>query len=185
MLRKLLELLSGLFQKPRSEGTDHHPGWYREPGKVIEEPIVPEPATPTKPKIDRFAKVRKWFRFMSYSDFLENAFWTFLVLVGATLGCFGLFSLFKASTTSGEVDYCFIERWSYIKEKSDGKTKPGNDSNPTPKEDEHLVIVWELKGHRNWRGDRDIGRFDSFETAISAAQKLNCHIEARDGDVSH
>lgn len=177
MLERLLR------SRPNEKRDDHHPGWYREPG-TFEELPPPEPvvhkASWIKNQVNRF---RKWARHVSYTDFLKNTFYTIVAGVVLALVGFGGYSLYKTTTANGLVNYCYIERWTYIKEKSKGDERPRAEEN---KEEagEHIITVWELKGHRSWRDDRNIGRFSSFEDAIAGAKKIDCRIESNDANVS-
>lgn len=159
MISRLIEFLSGFFHRAGLKGEDHHPGWYREPGKADD--FIPEPPKPVKPKIDRFAKVRKWIKNMSYTDFLENAFYSLLLIGVAALGIFALGSIYKSAIADGKVDYCYINRLG-----------SGEDQ------------VFHLEGFRPWRTDRAIGEFKKFDEAMATAKKMNCKVEDRDGNVS-
>ena len=126
---------------------------------------------------------------MSYDNFLDKTWKTFwgLGIVAVISGI--LYLVGSALFSKGNVDYCYIDRWTYIKETTSGVVKPDMQpgvpfdkekaENKIPGKDQTVVIVYELKGHRNWREDRNIGRFESLEAAIDGSHKLNCAVEAK------
>lgn len=187
MKRLIIAILAFLLGPKSKFHKDNPRGAYRTPGELEE---VPEPPKPIEQK-----KMPKWLQNlkeglsnMSYDGFLDNVWKTFwgLGLVAVISGV--LFMVGSALFSKGNVDYCYIERWTYIKEANPGVEKPPLDNGMPPKEkvedkvpgkSQSVVIVYELKGHRNWRGDRDIGRYDSLPDAVEASHKINCAVEAK------
>lgn len=178
-----------LFGRKTPTQEDHPTGVYRSPGK-FEDVEEPTPVVKEENKtIKKFKALREKLSKMSYKDFLEKVWDTLfgLGVVGVVGGI--LFLLGSVIFSKGNVDYCYIERWTYIKETTSGVAKPPMNPGVTKdtekpentilSKEQNVVIVYELKGHRNWRNDRDIGRFDSLESAIEGSHKLNCAVEAK------
>lgn len=186
-MSKFLARILALFFVVESSSENKYSGIYRMPGDVnyVEEAIKPVEPKQTNKWLKRF---REKINQMSYNDFLENTWKTLFGLLLTSILCGGIFILFKVIFANGNVDYCYIERWTYIKEVNQGLKPPEKNiaspenqiqNNIIPKKDQNLTLVFELKGHRNWREDRDIGRFDVFEDAIEASHKINCAVEAK------
>ena len=136
---------------------DNHPGVYREP-------------------YGESSRVKEFIVNMSHEKFI-NGIWNAVLfgIIGVIIAL-----ILKAILASGRVEYCYLENWVYIPEKQDGQNPPAPLSTTrVPNNNQTLVLVWELKGHRNWRDDRDIGRFDTFDAALDAAAKINCQLETK------
>lgn len=191
MMRGLIiAILAFLLGSKSKFHKDNPRGAYRTPGEIEETPESPKPIVKEENKTAR--RLRLWrerLSRMSYDGFLENVWKTFLgssvlAIIGGVLFLTG-----SALFSKGNVDYCYVDRWTYIKETATGVTKPDMQpgmpfdkekaENKIPGKDQNIVIVYELKGHRNWREDRNIGRFDSLEAAIEGSHKLNCAVEAK------
>jgi len=78
----------------------------------------------------------------------EKIGWTFVVFVAVFL----LWLTVRMSTATGAVDVCRIE------------------SQVTGPPSQQFLLM----GHRSWRADVTVGRFDSFDDATAAAQKIGC-----------
>lgn len=117
-----------------------------------------------------------------YRDFMDRL-QEILITTFVTIIAFGaLFLLGKIIFVPSNTDFCYIEHWTYVKDYSTGEKKITDteehvqqNTRPNP----NLIIVWELKGHRDFREDRDIGRFHTLEEAIEGARKINCSLEAK------
>lgn len=180
MKRLFITILTILFGHKPEFHKDNPRGVYRMPGEIENNPIITDNQTTTW-----LQRLKERLNKMSYDNFLNHAWKTFGLLLAIFGICVILFTMNKILFSNGNVDYCYIERWTYIKEINPGLMPPKEDPDPdqtikknsTPLKDQNLVIVYELKGHRPWRGSRDIGRFESFEATIEAAHKINCAVE--------
>lgn len=185
-MSKLLARFFALFFTIEEPKHNKYYESYREPGSDYTEQAITEKIKKENVWLKNFKeKVSK----MSYGDFLKNCCRTLLVISLAVLAGGGSFLLYKVIFADGNVNYCYIERWTYVKERTIGEIKPPPDPNSIvgkddpkniiPDKEQTIVIVYELKGHRDWRDNRDIGRFDRFEDAIEASHKINCAVEAK------
>lgn len=76
----------------------------------------------------------------------------FVTLLGLTaLG--GIAVVGRAISSEGAVDYCWVET----------RTTEG-----TGKQ------LYMLMGHRPWRTDARVGGFETFDSAVQAAERINC-----------
>lgn len=189
MRRLFVAILAFLFRLKSPFHKDKPRGVYRMLGE-IEEPELSKPVVKEKSKAAKWLHLcRERLSRMSYDNFLNQIWKTLfgLGVVGASGGI--LFLVASALFSKGNVDYCYIDRWTYIKETTSGVNKPDmapgvpfdkeKAENKIPGKEQTIVLVYELKGHRNWREDRNIGRFDTFEAAIDGSHKLNCAVEAK------
>jgi hypothetical protein len=79
---------------------------------------------------------------------------TFGVGIGLGLALACLYPLYKSIMASGEVTFCYIDSQN---------TKTDRPYN--------------LKGHRDWRSDNDIGEYENLDSAMKAAERLNCRVK--------
>lgn len=189
MKRLIIAILAFLLGPKSRFHQDRPKGAYRTPGEIEEIPELPKPVKEESKTARRLRLWRERLSSMSYDGFLENVWKTFWGLGVVAVICGALYMVGSALFSKGNVDYCYVERWTYVKETNSGVVKPPPDpgsitnkedpKNQIPGKEQTVVIVYELKGHRNWRSDRDIGRYDSLPDAVEASHKINCAVEAK------
>lgn len=185
MFRAIIAFIISIFRKPETFSENKYKGMYRKPGEVIED--LEEIKLPEPQKVNKFylwlESIKKNLATMSYDNTMEKIrdFLLMMFVVGVVSA--GCFLLYKVIFASGVVEYCYIERWTYtelidvnVKLPDDSMNK---DSKEIPGPGERVITVYELKGHVDFRANREIGRFDNFDAALSAAQKLNCSMEQK------
>jgi hypothetical protein len=72
--------------------------------------------------------------------------------LGLALAC--LYPLYKSIMASGEVTFCYID------------TQRTQEGRP-----------YGLKSHRDWRPDSEIGYYENLDSAMKAAERLNCKVK--------
>ncbi len=90
---------------------------------------------------------------MHISDQLWDEFWKGLVMAIGLLIVLGLSTVIvKSASASGQVEYCYVE----YKTLSD------------------MPPVFQLRGHRIWRDDRNFGVFQTYEEAFTMSSSMKC-----------
>ena len=99
-----------------------------------------------------------WRRIM---DTLKKAWKAFLIslaiALAAGVGAAGLYPLGRFIVASGETTFCFVDT---------SNTNSADAKRP-----------YQLHGHREWRFDNDLGKYETLDDAVKAAERIGCKVK--------
>lgn len=92
---------------------------------------------------------------MTYNEYVQRGFVLFSSLVVLLLMLFGSYVVVMSARSNGETDYCYV-----------------NYRSPPD-----MPPIFELVGHRPWREDRYIAKFQTMDETVKAADVIHCPLQ--------